>query len=260
MKKYNIKNIDGKKYSVYLPESLKWGKYNSLYRSGAVSFWTVIDITNPEYTEIVNNIDNIWNGDIINLKEITYILIKNISNDPGFDTETDIWQLSRLYDDYVFIEIDINYYVTSIYKPVSIENPETVSCWNINLREKITDKECEFLIKRDYKISNFAADIGWSKDKIYSLHGERGRKLWAEACNRFLKNLSYDKSLVKEDIHWELDEDTAAFIRNIRNGYSFFSIKDGKNSVTDAVERAIDQANDLGIYNRLVENFENQFK
>ena len=72
MKKYNIKNIDGKKYSVYLPESLKWGKYNSLYRSGAVNFWTVIDITNPEYTEIINNIDNIWNGDVINLKDITY--------------------------------------------------------------------------------------------------------------------------------------------------------------------------------------------
>lgn len=252
---YKLENI-----IIDLPKNLKWGKYNSHHKLGTVCFWTVINLIDENSANIINQINKLFYGRVIPIgKDLFYIIVDNIRKDPGFDIETDYWKLSKL-EDHIFIEICDDSYVSSIYKPVFIYNPEEVVCQVVTLREKITNKSFKSISTVYKKIQDFDFQFYHHSNicNIYTLTGEKGRKIWAEACNSIIKDISYDKSLVKGDIDWELDEDINTCLYNIKQEigmcYGTLSKKD------EEIETIEDLYSNYELYTRMLEQFISQFK
>lgn len=56
------------------------------------------------------------------------------------------------------------------------------------------------------------------------MNGIKADKLWSEGINRVLKEVSYDESLVKEDILWEV-EDMKTIVNNYKDKLSHYISK-----------------------------------
>lgn len=211
----------GKSIKVKLPSDLEWNSSSLSYQEDSYrSYWTIIN--NKSLNESwINDLkqkskENIFEFKIFNkvFLDKTVLILENIENIKDIPLcSVDKLNKNNFQESFIFVLIDKEYCrVIKIGKLIKFINPYHMV---FSIIEFLEDGDISLRAGSSiYSISLLSSDN--NKKPLLFMNGIKADKLWSEGINRVLKKVSYDESLVKEDILWEV-EDMKTIVNNYKD-------------------------------------------
>lgn len=252
----------GESIKVKLPSDLEWNSSSLSYQENSYrSYWTIINSKSLNESWI-NDLkqkskENIFGFKIFNkvFLDKTVLILENIENIKDIPLcSVDKLNKNNFQESFIFVSIDKEYCrVIKIGKLIKFNNPYHMVFSIIEFLE-----DGSISLKADsiiYSISLLSSlnDNKYEKPLLF-MNGIKADKLWSEGINRVLKKVSYDESLVKEDILWEV-EDMKTIVNNYKDKLFHYISK--KNEETKENDEEFEE---LGVFIKMItKDFLKQF-
>lgn len=250
----------GKSIKVKLPSDLEWNSSSPSYQENSYrSYWTIIN--NKSLNESwINDLkqkskENIFEFKIFNkvFLDKTVLILENIENIKDIPLcSVDKLNKNNFQESFIFVLIDKEYCrVIKIGKLRKFINPYHMV---FSIIEFLEDGDIFLRADSIYSISLLSPLNDNNERPLLFMNGIKADKLWSEGIDRVLKKVSYDESLVKEDILWEV-EDMKTIVNNYKDKlFHYISKKNEEAKEND------EEFEELGVFIEMItKNFLKQF-
>ena len=253
----------GESIKVKLPLDLEWNSSSPSYQENSYrSYWTIINSKSLNESWI-NDLkqkskENIFGFKVFNkiFLDKTVLILENIENIKDIPLcSVDKLNKNNFQESFIFVLIDKEYCrVMKIGKLRKFINPY---CIVFSIIEFLEDGDIFLRANSTYSISSLSPlnDNKYERPLLF-MNGIEADKLWSEGINRVLKNVSYDESLVKEDILWEV-EDMKTIVNNYKDKllHNYILKKDEED-----IKLINDEFEELGVFIKMItKDFLKQF-